>query len=218
MDFTIEVDMFQNGAQNMYFRTVYDGSQDVRVLCDANGKAIQAPTLGEYTNVLFTVDYYGTKIDTITDDDTYSRVGIINACGGAVNVTALDAGASVFLLVMGTHVQFCNADNLTTTPSVTEWAWLEIYADENCTELPQGNPSTVFGKLKKSLTENVLIPSETGDTLMVVVPSQPGDLYTVRWGLDWIYESDDSPNVGISRMVSGNPNPGSVEGIQTKFY
>lgn len=121
MDFTIEVDMFQNGAQNMYFRTVYDGSQDVRVLCDANGKAIQAPTLGEYTNVLFTVDYYGAKIGTITDDDTFSREGIINACGGAVNVTVLDAGESVFLLVLGTHIQYCNADDTTTTPSVTEW-------------------------------------------------------------------------------------------------
>lgn len=121
MDFTVDVDMFQNGAQNMYFRTVNDGSQDVRVLCDADGKAIQAIILGEYANVLFTVDYYGTKIDTITDDDTYSREGIINACGGAVNVTVLYAGESVFLLVLGTHIQYCNADDTTTTPVVLQW-------------------------------------------------------------------------------------------------
>lgn len=120
MDFTVDVDMFQNGAQNMYFKTVSDGNSQVTVLVDADGKAIQAPTLGEYTNVLFTVANNGTEIDTITDDATYSRVDIINACGGSVNVTALDAGESVFLLVMGTHIQYCNADDTTTTPSVNE--------------------------------------------------------------------------------------------------
>ena len=119
-DFTVDVDMFQNGAQNMYFRTVNDGSQDVTVLCDADGKAIHAPTLGNYQNVLFTVAENGTKIDTITSGSTISREGVSNACGGDVNVTALEAGKSVFLLVMGTHVQYCNADDTTTTPSVLE--------------------------------------------------------------------------------------------------
>ena len=121
MDFTVDVDMFQNGTQNMYFQNVSDGNSRVTVLVDADGKAIQAPTLGEYTNVLFTVANNGSKIDTLTDDTTYSRIDIINACGGSVNVTALDAGVSVFLLVMGTHIQYCNADDTTTTPSVTEW-------------------------------------------------------------------------------------------------
>mgnify|MGYP003298833204 CR=1 FL=1 len=121
MDFTVDVDMFVNGAQNMYFRTVNDGSQDVTVLVDADGKAIVAPTLGEYSGVLFSVDNNGTEIDTITADSSISAAAVIEACGGSVNVTALEAGASVFLLVMGTHVQFCNADNLSTTPSVVEW-------------------------------------------------------------------------------------------------
>lgn len=121
MDFTVDVELFQNGAQNMYFKTVNDGNSNVTVLVDADGKAIMAPTLGEYTDVLFSVANNGTEIDTITDDDTYSRADIINACGGSVNVTALDAGGSVFLLVMGTHVQYCNADDLSTTPSVLQW-------------------------------------------------------------------------------------------------
>lgn len=120
MDFTVGVDMFQNGTQNMYFRTVNDGSRDVTVLVDADGKAIMAPTVGEYTDVLFNVANNGTEIDTITEGSLISATGIIQACGGSVNVTALDAGSSVFLLVMGTHVQYCNADNLSTTPSVTE--------------------------------------------------------------------------------------------------
>lgn len=119
MDFTVDIDMFQNGAQNMYFRTVNDGSRDVTVLVDADGKAIMAPTLNEYTDVLFSVANNGTEIDTITEGDSISAAGIIQACGGSVNVTALDAGSSVFLLIMGTHVQYCNADNLTTTPTVT---------------------------------------------------------------------------------------------------
>lgn len=118
MDFTVDVDMFQNGAQNMYFRTVNDGTQDVTVLCNADGKAIHAPELGSYQNVLFTVAENGTKIDTITSGSSISREGVSNACGGDVSVTALEAGGSVFLLVMGTHIQFCNADDLTTTPSV----------------------------------------------------------------------------------------------------
>lgn len=94
MDFTVDVGMFQNGAQNMYFRTVNDGSQDVTVLCNADGKAIHAPELGSYQNVLFTVADNGSKIDTITSDSSISREGVSNACGGDVNVTALDAGAS----------------------------------------------------------------------------------------------------------------------------
>lgn len=121
MDFTVDVDMFVNGEQNMFFRTVNDGSQDVTVLCDADGKAIHAPSLGDVNNVLFTVANNGTEIDTITSDSSISREGVSNACGGDVNVTALDAGVEVFLLVMGTHVQYCNAGDLTTTPSVTEW-------------------------------------------------------------------------------------------------
>lgn len=124
MDFTVDVDMFQNGAQNMFFRTVNDGSQDVTVLCDADGKAIMAPTLGEYTGVLFSVANNGTEIDTITSGSSISAAAIIDACGGSVNVTALDAGESVFLLVMGTHVQFCNGDDLTTTPNVADWVEL----------------------------------------------------------------------------------------------
>lgn len=121
MDFTVDVDMFQNGAQNMFFRTVNDGSRDVTVLCDADGKAIMAPTLGEYTGVLFSVANNGAEIDTITSDSSISAAAVIQACGGSVNVTALDAGASVFLLVMGTHIQYCNADDTTTTPAVSPY-------------------------------------------------------------------------------------------------
>lgn len=121
MDFTVDVDMFQNGTQNMFFRTVNDGSRDVTVLCDADGKAIMAPTLGEYSGVLFSVANNGTEIDTITSDGSISAAAVIQACGGSVNVTALDAGESVFLLVKGTHVQFCNADDLATTPEIEEY-------------------------------------------------------------------------------------------------
>lgn len=120
MDFTVDIDQFQNGAQNMYFRTVNDGNRDVTVLVDEDGKAIQAQTLGDYTDVLFSVANNGTEIDTITSGSTYSRQDIINACGGAVNVTALEAGEEVFLLVKDNHVQYCNGGNTTTTPAVTE--------------------------------------------------------------------------------------------------
>lgn len=119
MDFTADVEMFQNGAQNMYFRTVNDGSRNVTVLCDADGKAIVAPTLGEYTDVLFSVANNGSEIDTITSDSSISAAAVIQACGGSVNVTVLDAGDSVFLLVLGTHIQYCNGDNTTTSPTVT---------------------------------------------------------------------------------------------------
>lgn len=119
MDFTADVDMFQNGTQNMYYRTVNDGTRDVTVLVDADGKAIMAPTLGEYTSVLFSVANNGTEIDTITSGGSISTSAIIDACGGFVNVTVLDAGDSVFLLVMGTHVQYCNGDDTTTTPTVS---------------------------------------------------------------------------------------------------
>lgn len=121
MDFTVDVDMFQNGAQNMYFCTVNDGNRDVTILVDENGKAIQVQTLGGYTDVLFSVANNGTEIDTITSDATYSRPDIINACGGAVNVTALDVEEDVFLLVKGTHVQYCNGVNTTTTPTVNSF-------------------------------------------------------------------------------------------------
>ena len=121
MDFTVDVDMFQNGSQNMFFRTVNDGSRDITVLCDADGKAIVAPTLGEYSGVLFSVANNGAEIDTITSDSSISAAAVIQACGGSVNVTALDAGESVFLLVMGTHVQFCNSGDLSATPSVLQW-------------------------------------------------------------------------------------------------
>lgn len=118
MDFTADVDMFQNGAQNMYFRTVNDGNRDVTVLVDADGKAIVAPTLGEYNGVLFSVANDGTEIDTITSESSISAAAVIEACGGSVNVTAINAGDSVFLLSMGTHVQYVNTDNTTTTPKV----------------------------------------------------------------------------------------------------
>lgn len=121
MDFTVDVDMFVNGPQKMFFRTVDDGGRDVTVLVDADGKAIQVPSLGDDTNVLFAVANNGTEIDTIMSGDTISREGVINACGGYVNVSALDAGAAVFLLVKGSHVQFWNGVDLTTTPSVLQW-------------------------------------------------------------------------------------------------
>lgn len=119
MDFTVEVDMFQNGAQNMYFRTVNDGNREVTVLCDTDGKAITVPQLGKFTGVLFSVANNGTLIDTITEDETYSRTGIIEACGGSFNVTALEAGKSVFIVVMGTHVQYCTANG--TTPALVSY-------------------------------------------------------------------------------------------------
>lgn len=218
MDFTVDVDMFQNGTQNMYFRTVNDGTRDVTVLVDADGKAIHAQTLGIYTNVLFTVANNGTEIDTITEGSSISQEGIVNACGGSVNVTVLNAGESVFMLVKGTHIQYCNSDDSTTTPSVAEWAWLEIFADEDCSELPQGNPTTVYAKLKKLLTNNVTVPSDSGSALRIVMAQEPGDLNSIIWGSDWVYESEVNPNIGVLTLVTPNPNPISVDGIQTKFY
>lgn len=158
MDFTVDVEMFQNGAQNMLFRTVNDGSRDVTVLCDSDGKAIQADILGEYTNVLFTVANNGSEIDTITDDDTYSREGIINACGGAaVNVTVDYAGESVFLLVMGTHIQYCNGDDTTTTPVVKKRLTFEVYGSEDGDDVPTGLKSEVWLDIKDTITQNTTI-------------------------------------------------------------
>lgn len=157
MDFTVDVDIFQNGAQNMFFKTVNDGNSNVTVLVDANGKAITAPTLGVYTDVLFSVANNGAEIDTITDDETYSRADIINACGDSVNVTALDAGSSVFLLVMGTHVQYCNADNLSTTPSVSRWPTLIIYGSENGDDVPTGLKSEVWLDIRAAVEQDVAI-------------------------------------------------------------
>lgn len=104
------------------------------------------------------------------------------------------------------------------TPSVAEWAWLEIFADENCTELPQGNPTTVYAMLKKQLTNNVTVPPDSGSALRIIMPVEPGDYYSIIWGSEWMYESQDAPDVGVLTLVTANPNPISVEGIQTKFY
>ena len=157
MDFTVDVDMFQNGAQNMYFKTVSDGNSQVTVLVDADGKAIQADILGEYRNVLFTVANNGTDIDTITDDGTYSRAGIINACGGAVNVDVHYAGESVFLLVMGTHIQYCNADDTTTTPAVKKTLTFEVYGSEDGEDIPTGLKREVWLDIKATITQNTTI-------------------------------------------------------------
>ena len=184
MDFTVDVEMFQNGAQNMFFRTVNDGSRDVTVLVDADGKAIQVDILGEYTNVLFTVANNGTEIDTITDDDTYSREGVINACGGAaVNVTVDYAGASVFLLVMGTHIQYCNGDDTTTTPSVPGWPIVEIWADEQCTVRPSGVISEVYAKVKQTFGMNGERTWGQDQDLRIFTPTtaDPNGDYAIIW-------------------------------------
>lgn len=204
MDFTVDVDMFQNGAQNFYFRTVNDGSQDVTVLCDADGKAIHAPTLGDYQNVLFTVAENGTKIDTITSGSTISREGVSNACGGDVNVTALDAGESVFLLVMGTHIQYCNGDDLATTPSVPNWPIVEIWADENCSIRPSGVTDHVYAQVKKTFGINEGKQwGDYGDQLLVATPSTefPEDGYSIQWYIDFANGEIAGPIIpGVYRL------------------
>ena len=206
MDFTVDVDMFQNGAQNMYFRTVNDGSRDVTVLCDADGKAIQAIILSEYANVLFTVANNGTEIDTITDDTTYSREDIINACGGSVNVSVLYAGESVFLLVMGTHVQYCNADDTTTTPSVTElppspfplkwrsvsWFDYKVLVNSQGAVLTDGTsliietgPDAQSIRVNAATNAHVAVPSGTSEAMCEIT----GDIWEGQTGnFTFIYE------------------------------
>lgn len=221
MDFTVDVDMFQNGAQNMYFCTVNDGNRDVTILVDEDGKAIQVQTLGGFTDVLFSVANNGTEIDTITSDATYSRQDIINACGGAVNVTALDAGESVFLLVMGTHIQYCNGDNTTTTPTVNEIpftlyvakAWAnagfseEIHANSSAPIYIQFNPAVSL--------DTVLRYPEQGAP-MLDVRWQNGQ-WNVLWGggiAGGNIQSDEPLT-----QIAINFNPGTdLSGKYTEFY
>lgn len=220
MDFTVDVDVFQNGPQNMYFRTVNDGTSDVTVLVNADGKAITTPTLGEYTGVLFSVANNGTEIDTITEGSSISREGIINACGGSFNVTALDAGSSVFLLVMGTHVQYCNADNLATTPSVAEWPIVEIWADEQCTVRPTGSTDHVFAQVKQTFGYNDGRQwGNYGDQMYVQTPSaeNPQDGYLIQWYIDFINDSITGPiTPGVYRLESSYGST-DVTGYVTKF-
>lgn len=233
MDFTVDVDMFQNGTQNMYFKTVSDGNSQVTVLVDADGKAIQAPTLGEYTNVLFTVANNGTEIDTITDDDTYSRIDIINACGGSVNVTALDAGASVFLLVMGTHVQFCNADDLNTTPAVNRLPGevipvegdLQVFRNESCTEYATGYDRVVFVRVNRAIgygdATQYGASGPVSAQCMVTTPSaaEPEEVYYILLWADWNsadYEEPFAAGTVVRCEFQGSNEP-SLDDVTTVF-
>lgn len=220
MDFTVDVDMFVNGSQNMYYRTVNDGSRDVTVLVDAEGKAIMVTAIGEYPGGLFSVANNGTEIDTITEGSLISQEGVINACGGSVNVTALDAGSSVYLLVMGTHVQYCNADNLTTTPSVAGWPIVEIWADELCTVRPTGSTDHVFAQVKETFGVNDGRQwGNTGDLLIISTPSTeyPQDGYAISWYIDFANGEFTGPiTPGVYRLenVLGSVD---VTGYVTKF-
>lgn len=222
MDFTVDIDMFQNGAQNMFFKTVNDGTRDVTVLVNADGKAIMAPTLGEYTDVLFSVANNGTEIDTITEGSSISAAGIIQACGGSVNVTALDAGASVFLLVMGTHVQYCNADNLTTTPSVPGWPIVEIWADEQCTVRPSGVISTVFAKIKGPFGFNDAkewrIGNETQLAINTPTTENPDDGYSIDWYTDFHADFENEIGIGVYQLSAVAGLQINVDGFVNNFF
>lgn len=216
MDFTAGVDMFQNGPQNMYYRTVNDGTRDVTVLVDADGKAIQVTTLGDNTNVLFTVANNGTEIDTVTEGSTISREGIINACGGTVNVTALNAGESVFLLVMGTHIQYCNNVDSTTTPSVPGWPIIEIWANEQCTVRPSGETSVVYAQLKKPFGFGG--GKTWNQDMAVVCPSDasPNQHYKLYWYVEWYLDNGEQPfTVGVYRLTA--PEAINVENNDYSF-
>lgn len=233
MDFTVDVDMFQNGAQNMFFRTVNDGSQDVTVLVDADGKAIVAPTLGEYTGVLFSVANNGTEIDTITSGSSISAAAVIQACGGSVNVTALDAGASVFLIVMGTHVQFCNADDLTTTPAVNRLPGevipvegdLQVFRNESCTEYATGYDRVVFVRVNRAIgygdaTQYGSSGPESAQC-MVTTPSaaEPDEVYYISLWTDWSsadYEEPFAAGTVVRCEFQGSSEP-SLDNVTTVF-
>lgn len=76
MDFTVEVDMFQNGVQNMYFKTVNDGNSYVTVLVDADGKVISITVL--YVRAHDKQEHGRTSVER--RDVDRSTAGIYNVC------------------------------------------------------------------------------------------------------------------------------------------
>lgn len=206
MDFTIDFDQWQNGTANMFYRTVEVNSQAVTVLCDADGKAIRAP-FGEYDTALFQVGNNGTEIDSITAGSSIAVADVITACGGATDVTNLNGGDVVELLVKGNYVQFINADNSTTTPSVAELpsptpiavaGAIQVFADENCTRYADGTQNEVYVRLNRSFGYNDAKEwggyPNTGASLTVDTPNSqaPSNMYHIACWMD--LNSEDYSN------------------------
>lgn len=219
MNFTVDIDQWQNGTSNMFYRTVQINNQDVTVLCDADGKAIRAP-FGEYDTALFQVDNNGTSIDSITAGSSIAIADVITACGGATDVTNLNGGDVVELLVNGHYVQYINADSSTTTPSVPGWTIIEIWADELCTVRPSGTTDHVFAQVKETFGMNGGRQwGNMGDQLIVATPSTeyPEDGYSIGWYTDFANGEISGPIVpGVYRLDS-SLGAIDVTGYVTKF-
>lgn len=148
MDFTVDFDQWQNGTANMFYRTVQVNNQNVTVLCDADGKAIRAP-FGQFDTAVFQVGDDGASIESITAGSSIAIADVVTACGGATDITNLNGGDVVELLVNGNYVQFCNTDNTTTTPNVNNLVIeaqgaVQIFKNEICSEYADGSETDLY--------------------------------------------------------------------------
>ena len=204
-NFNVDFDPWQNGTANMFYRTVKVSNLNLKVLCDADGKAIRA-SFGEHQTAVFTVDNDGTEIDTITEGSSIAIANVITACGGATDVTNLSGGDDVELLVNGNYVQFINTVTNTTTPSVPGWTTIEIWADEECTIKPSGEVDHVFAQVRSTFGVNGGVQfGNTGELLSVDTPTSanPDDPYFITWYTDIVSASMSDPIVpGVYRLSS----------------
>ena len=167
---------WQQGSTPMFFyRTVNDGSSDVKVVCDPEGKLY----VNDHDDYILHVN------DSFVWSTGAASQTLITNCGGKV---AMDVAAGddnlMTVISMDDYTVVFTEDGEVTVGEITQSQFdivVEIFADAECTTHPTGDVSKVYAKFYKTVNSS----KTYNNSLEIRMQSEENSVY---WYDDYIGE------------------------------
>lgn len=188
----------QGTVKTLFYRTLNDGSNDINVLCDTDGKLIVGDGAEpSYLEYMLANDQIGFR--------TANRNALITAAGGSVVADIFSDNDGNYILVsLDDYTVVADLDGIVVIGDITEWPappTVQIYGDRECSVRPTGMLATVYAKVNRPLKWNetfVWNPRE----LTILRPEEfeiPEVPYSIRWYEG--YQSEDIPCPNVDSVI-----------------
>lgn len=200
------VSVLADGTPNMFYRTLNDGTDDVDVLVDADGKLCVVNGTTYITKSA--LDEY------VPELNAEKLTALTTAAGGSVAVTLEEsADSNMTKITLGSYFFVINQDGYVTFGTISEYRVLvfTVWANQACTEKPSGEIEEAYLKVENEVT---LPYGQVGEQLFT---EDESDGTRISWYYDF-FATVQTINVGDIIKLQAPPGGSNVDGAETEFY
>ena len=207
------VSAWTNGEANMFWRILNDGTADVKVVVDEDGK-------------LCTIDGWYLTIngndEVVGVNDGTKLTALTTAAGGTTSITMTTAENDMIIYTNDDYSVTINPDGEVKSGAINQWTSptpiavegaIQVFADENCTRYAEEGNDTVYVRLNRSFGfgqgKQWGSQADEKTSLVVVTPSteDPQNKYQITIYVDYASPEYDSFDQGQVIAITNSTYP-----------